>query len=124
MRFLQMVRTHWIFWRSMLLQQPWRYRTYPGMDPLQLFVLVRIDGEFVLNPTFEEIAKSDLDLRLAGTRDAVLMVEAGANEVAEDVMVTALEFGQAAIQPIIATIDKMATEIGKSKRDYPSFGTS
>jgi len=95
----------------------------PWDGPVAAVRVGQIDGEFVLNPTFEEIAKSDLDLRLAGTRDAVLMVEAGANEVAEDVMVTALEFGQAAIQPIIAVIDQMATEIGKSKREYPSFGT-
>jgi polyribonucleotide nucleotidyltransferase len=88
----------------------------PWDGPVAAVRIGKIDGEFVLNPTFEEIAKSDLDLRLAGTRDAVLMVEAGANEVAEDVMVTALEFGQAAIQPIIkaeyySAIDALKAEI-------------
>lgn len=94
----------------------------PWDGPVAAVRIGKIDDEFVLNPTFEEITKSDLDLRLAGTRDAVLMVEAGANEVAEDVMVSALEFGQAAIQPIIALIDQMVTEIGKTKNEYPSFG--
>jgi len=52
-------------------------------------------------PTFAEIDKSDLDLRIAGTRDAILMVEAGADEIPEDVMVAALEYGHKAIQPLI-----------------------
>jgi len=93
----------------------------PWDGPVGAVRIGRIDGEFVVNPTFEEIAKSELDLRLAGTRDAVLMVEAGANEISEDVLVAALEFGHESIQPIIATIDQMVAEIGKEKREYPSF---
>ena len=62
----------------------------PWDGPIGAVRIGRIDGEFVVNPTFEEIEKSELDLRLAGTRDAVLMVEAGANEVSEDLMVSAL----------------------------------
>ncbi len=53
----------------------------------------RVNGEFVLNPTFAEMNASDLDLRIAGTKDAILMVECGANEIPEDVMVAALELG-------------------------------
>ena len=96
----------------------------PWDGPVGAVRVGRIEDEFVLNPTFDELAKSDLDLRLAGTRDAVLMVEAGANEIAEDIMVAALEFGHAAIQPIISVIDQMTAEIGKTKREYPSFGGS
>jgi polyribonucleotide nucleotidyltransferase len=93
----------------------------PWDGPIGAIRVGRVDGEFVLNPTFDELAKSDLDLRLAGTRDAVLMVEAGAGEVTEDVMVAALEFGHSAIQPIITVIDQMTAEIGKPKKEYPSF---
>jgi polyribonucleotide nucleotidyltransferase len=93
----------------------------PWDGPVGAVRVGRVDGEFVLNPTFEELTKSDLDLRLAGTRDAVLMVEAGADEIDEKVMVAAIEFGQDAIQPIISTIEKMVDEAGKTKREYPSF---
>lgn len=81
-----------------------------------------IEDEFVLNPTFADMEYSDLDLRLAGTRDAILMVECGAKEVSEDLMVSALEFGHQAIQPIIDLQEKMAAEIGKEKKAYTSFG--
>ncbi|MFN2233429.1 MAG: polyribonucleotide nucleotidyltransferase [Anaerolineales bacterium] len=93
----------------------------PWDGPVAAVRVGKIDGEFILNPTFEEISRSDLDLRLAGTRDAILMVEAGANEVTEEVMVSALEFGQAALQPIIALIDQMANEVGKTKKEYTRF---
>jgi len=68
-----------------------------------------------VNPTFQELEASDLDLRIAGTRDAILMVECGANEVPEDVMVAALEFGHKSLQPLIDLQEKMAAEIGKPK---------
>jgi polyribonucleotide nucleotidyltransferase len=93
----------------------------PWDGPVAAVRIGRINGEFVVNPTFEELAQSDLDLRLAGTRDAMLMVEAGANELSEEVMVSALEFGHEAIQPVIAVIDQMAAEIGKAKQKYPPF---
>lgn len=82
-----------------------------------------IDGEFVANPTFAEIEMSDLDLRLAGNHDAILMVECGANKVPEDQMVAALQFGHQAIQSLIDAQLQMAAEDGKAKREYPSFKT-
>ncbi|MEJ5201856.1 MAG: polyribonucleotide nucleotidyltransferase, partial [Anaerolineales bacterium] len=81
----------------------------------------RINGKFIINPTFAEMEQSDLDLRLAGTRDAILMVECGANEIPEDVMVEALSFGFQAIQPLVEVQEKMAAEIGKPKREVPLF---
>jgi polyribonucleotide nucleotidyltransferase len=81
----------------------------------------RVDGQFVANPTFAEIDKSDLDLRIAGTRDAILMVEAGADEIPEDIMVAALEFGHKAIQPLIDLQLKMQAEIGKPKREVTIY---
>jgi polyribonucleotide nucleotidyltransferase len=89
----------------------------PWNGPVGAVRVGRINGAFVINPTFEEMDASDLDLRLAGTRDAILMVECGANEVPEEVMVAALELGHQAIQPIIETQRKMQAEIGKPKRE-------
>jgi polyribonucleotide nucleotidyltransferase len=76
----------------------------------------RVNGEFIINPTFQELDESDLDLRLAGTRDAISMVECGAKEVPEDIMAAALELGHKAIQPLIDLQMKMAEEIGKPKK--------
>ncbi|GAB4504001.1 MAG: polyribonucleotide nucleotidyltransferase [Anaerolineales bacterium] len=89
----------------------------PWNGPVGAVRVGRINGEFVINPTFEQIDASDLDLRLAGTRDAILMVECGANEVPEDVMVAALEVGHQAIQPLIEAQLKMQAEVGKPKRE-------
>jgi len=89
--------------------------------PVGAVRVARIDGEFVINPTFEEKNKSDLDLRLAGTRDAILMVECAAEFMHEDVLVAALEYGHKAMQPIIDLQEQMAAEIGKPKQEYPRF---
>ena len=89
----------------------------PWNGPVGAVRIGRVDGEFVVNPTFEQIDASDLDLRIAGTRDAILMVECGANEVPEDVMVGALELGHQSMQPIIDLQLQMQAEIGKPKRE-------
>ncbi|MCE9647953.1 MAG: polyribonucleotide nucleotidyltransferase [Chloroflexi bacterium] len=89
----------------------------PWAGPVGAVRVGRLNGEFVLNPTFAEMDASDLDLRIAGTKDAILMVECGANEIPEDVMVAALELGHKSIQPIIDLQLKMQAEIGKPKRE-------
>jgi len=89
----------------------------PWAGPVAAVRVGRVDGEFVLNPTFDEMNASDLDLRIAGTKDAILMVECGANEIPEDVMVAALELGHQSMQPIIDLQLKMQAEIGKPKRE-------
>jgi polyribonucleotide nucleotidyltransferase len=89
----------------------------PWGGPVGAVRIGRVDGEFVINPTFAEIDASDLDLRLAGTRDAILMVECGANEIPEDVMVAALELGHKSIQPLIDLQLQMQAEVGKPKRE-------
>lgn len=96
----------------------------PFGGPVGAVRIGHIEGQFVLNPSYPDLEYSDLDLRLAGTRDAILMVECGAREVSEDVMVAALEFGHQAIQPIISLQERMAAEIGKPKRVYTPFGVS
>ncbi len=92
----------------------------PWGGPVAAIRVGMIEDEFILNPTFADIEYSDLDLRLAGTRDAILMVESGANEIPEKTMLAALEFGHKAIQPLIDLQEQMAREIGKTKREYVS----
>ena len=89
----------------------------PWGGPVGAVRVGRVNGEFVINPTFAEIETSDLDLRIAGTRDAILMVECGANEIPEDVMVEALELGHRSIQPLIDLQLQMQAEVGKPKRE-------
>jgi len=93
----------------------------PWDGPVGAVRIGMIDGELVVNPTYAEMDVSDLDLRLAGTRDAVLMVECSANELSEAQIIEAVEFGHQAMQPIIDALEKMAQEVGKPKREYPSF---
>jgi len=75
-----------------------------------------LDGEFILNPTYDQIAESDLDLVVAGTKDAITMVEAGANEVPEGVMVEALQLAQETVQAQAEAIEEWAGEHGKEKQ--------
>jgi polyribonucleotide nucleotidyltransferase len=79
----------------------------------------RVDGEFIINPTYEERKRGTLDLVVAGSAEAIVMVEAGAREVAEEDMVRALEFGHAHIKQIVALIDEMAREVGRPKLAVP-----
>ncbi len=90
----------------------------PWDGPVGAVRVGHIEDEFILNPTYADLEYSDLDLRLAGTRDAILMVECGAQEVSEQVMVEAIEFGHKAIQPLIDLQEQMAKEIGKTKREF------
>lgn len=89
----------------------------PWNGPVGAVRVGLLDGEFVVNPTFQEMERSELDLRIAGTRDAILMVECGAKEVPEDVMVAALEFGHRALQPLIDLQEQMRAEVGKPKAE-------
>lgn len=93
----------------------------PWAGPVAAVRVGRVNGEFIINPTFAEIEASDLDLRIAGTKDAILMVECGANEIPEDVMVAALELGHKSMQPIIELQLQMQAEIGKPKREVVLF---
>ena len=79
-----------------------------------------IDGELVINPTIPEMENSLLDLRVAGTADAINMVEAGAIEVDEETMLKALELAHQSIQAIIAVQNEMAAALGKEKSTYPT----
>jgi polyribonucleotide nucleotidyltransferase len=76
-----------------------------------------VEGKYVINPTYEQRKKSSLDLVMAGSNDAIVMVEAGAKEVTEEEVVQGLEAGHAAIKRIVAEIDALAKEAGKPKRE-------
>ncbi len=90
----------------------------PWEGPIGAVRVGMIEGQFVINPTYAQMAESRLDLRMAGTRDAIIMVECQASEVDEATMVEALKFGHAAMQPLIELQDRMRAEIGKEKRAY------
>ena len=75
-----------------------------------------VDGELVVNPTFEQRKRSRLDLIVAGTKDGIVMVEAGAKEVTEEEMVQALDRAHSAIKDIVAGIDTLAHQAGKKKQ--------
>jgi polyribonucleotide nucleotidyltransferase len=76
-----------------------------------------LDGEFMLNPTYAQIAESDLDLVVAGTKEAITMVEAGANEVPENVMVEALQLAQETVKAQAEAIEEWAGEYGEEKQE-------
>ena len=76
------------------------------------------DGEFLVNPTTAEMVDSELDLRIAGTEDAILMVEAGATEVPEERMIAALRLAHESIQDVIRVQNEMRAQVGKPKREF------
>ena len=80
-----------------------------------------VNGEFVFNPTAEEKAVSDMQLTVASTKEKVIMIEAGANEVPEDVMIKAIFAAHEVNQTVIAFIDQIVAECGKPKHEYESF---
>jgi polyribonucleotide nucleotidyltransferase len=79
----------------------------------------QVDGQFVINPTYEQRRKSRIDLVIAGSKDGIVMVEAGAKEVSEEDVVQALEAGHDAIRKIVDMIDALAKDAGKKKRKVP-----
>lgn len=93
----------------------------PWAGPVAAVRIGRTNNEFVVNPTVSQLEVSDLDLRIAGTRDAILMVECGANEVGESDILAALEFGHKALQPLIDIQEEMAAQIGKQKSSYTPY---
>jgi len=89
----------------------------PFMGPIGGARVAVINNEFVLNPTLDKYDESTLDLIVAGTSDAVLMVESEAKELPEDVMLAAVMFGHRAFQPVIAAITRLAEKAAKEPRD-------
>jgi polyribonucleotide nucleotidyltransferase len=90
----------------------------PFLGPVGATRVGYVDGTLVINPTVSQMEHSTLDLRLAGTTDALLMVEAGANEVSEEVMIEALRRGFEAMQDVIRAQNEMRQAVGKPKSEY------
>jgi len=90
----------------------------PWQGPVGTIRVGYKEGNFLLNPTMKDQEFSDLDLVIAGTRDGIHMVEAGAKEVPEDVVIEAFEFAHKNIQPVIEAIEELAKEVGKKKFVY------
>ncbi|MFL5774829.1 MAG: polyribonucleotide nucleotidyltransferase [Chloroflexota bacterium] len=88
----------------------------PFNGPIGSVRVGRIGGEFVVNPTHTQLKESELDLIVAGTRDAIMMVEAGANLLPEDVMAEAILFGHRALQPLVDLQEELRQAVGKPKR--------
>ena len=88
----------------------------PFLGPIGAVRIGLIDGAFVINPTFDQLKESDLDLVVSGTRDAIMMVEAGANLISEAKMAEAIEFGHDAIKDLVKLQESLREKVGKAKR--------
>ncbi|ARK25813.1 polyribonucleotide nucleotidyltransferase [Sporosarcina sp. P37] len=93
----------------------------PFDGPIAGVQVGRIDGEFIVNPTPSQLETSEIDLIVAGTKDAINMVEAGAKEVTEEIMLEAIMFGHDEIKKLIEFQEKIAAEIGKEKFEVEVF---
>lgn len=80
-----------------------------------------IDGQYIINPTIEQAKVSRLNLAVAGTKDAILMVEAGAKEISEDEMLDAIWFGHEKIKKLVEWQEKIMAEVGKPKMEVPVY---
>ena len=95
----------------------------PWGGPTAAVVVGRVNGEYIINPTLEQSEKSDIHVTVAGTKDAIMMVEAGAKEVSEDVMMDAILYGHQFIKELVAFQEKITAEIGKEKSEFPLITT-
>lgn len=93
----------------------------PFNGPIAGVKVGRVDGEFIINPTPEELEKSDLDLTVAGTKEAINMVESSAKQVDEDVMLEALMLGHSAVKELISFQEEIIKEIGVDKMEYETL---
>lgn len=91
----------------------------PFNGPIAGVIVGRVNNKFIINPTPEEQEESDIYLTVAGTKDAINMVEASSDEVSEEDMLEALMFGHEAIKELISFEEQIVDEIGLPKKDYP-----
>jgi polyribonucleotide nucleotidyltransferase len=95
----------------------------PFNGPIAGVKVGRVDGKFVINPTPEQLERSELDLTVAGTKDAINMVESSAKQVSEDIMLEALMLGHKAVKELIKFEEKIIKEIGEEKMEYETLTT-
>ena len=96
----------------------------PWHGPIGCVRVAMIDGNFVANPTIEQMYSSSLDLIYVGTKKDMLMIEGSADQLPEEDFIRALEFGHTAIQPIITAIEELVTMAGKPKSKFPLVGAT
>ncbi|AKE23564.1 MULTISPECIES: polyribonucleotide nucleotidyltransferase [Bacillus] len=93
----------------------------PFEGPIAGVTVGRIDDQFIINPTVDQLEKSDINLVVAGTKDAINMVEAGADEVPEEIMLEAIMFGHKEIKRLIAFQEEIVAAVGKEKSEIKLF---
>ena len=93
----------------------------PWDGPTGSVLVGRVDGQLIINPTLEQRQKSDMHLVVSGTKEAIMMVEAGANEVPEMEMLDAILFAHEEIKKIVAFIDEVVAEVGKPKQQVELY---
>src|SRR5712671_6891475 len=95
----------------------------PFLGPLGAVRVGQVDGQFVINPTYDEMRESLLNIMVVGTADGIVMIESGAKEVGEEVVVDAIEFGHTEIKKICAALNDLRNKVGKKKREVtpPEF---
>lgn len=93
----------------------------PFNGPTGSVLVGRVNGEFIINPTEQQATESDLHLVVSGTKDAIMMVEAGANEVSEDVVLEGILFAHEEIKKIVEFIEDIVKEVGKPKREVTLY---
>ena len=93
----------------------------PWDGPTAGVVVGRVDGDLIINPTYEQRKESDINLTVCGTEEAIMMVEAGAKEVPEEEMLDAIMFGHEEIKNICRFIKEIVAEVGKEKQEYKVF---
>jgi polyribonucleotide nucleotidyltransferase len=92
----------------------------PFSGPIGAVRVGRVNGEFVINPSYAEMRDSTLNIMIAGTKEGIVMIESGAKQEIEEVIVGAIEFGHGEIKKICAAIDELAAKAGKPKRPFVS----
>lgn len=93
----------------------------PFEGPIAGVRVGRVDGKFIINPTLEQAAVSEMNVAVAGTKEAILMVEAGAKEVSEQIMLDAILFGHEEIKKLVAFQEQIQAEVGKPKMEFTPY---
>lgn len=93
----------------------------PFEGPIAGVRVGRVDGKFIINPTLEQAAVSEMNVAVAGTKEAILMVEVGAKEVSEQVMLDAILFGHEEIKKLVAFQEQIQAEVGKPKMEFTPY---
>src|SRR5436305_3117231 len=101
----------------------WHVSDIPFLGPIGAVRVLLVNGQFVVNPTYDEMRESLLNIMVVGTSDGIVMIESGAKEVKEETVVDAIEFGHTEIKKICAALSELRTKVGKPKRvvEPPQF---